>query len=111
MLAAVRALVSDDVKTQTMGSDSVPMEIEGVGDVVVGVGVEDGSVWKGTAIRVEVPGVGKAPSAVWVAKILAAITVACASSLACEGPQAAKTALINRQAASNAFLFISMTSL
>lgn len=61
----------------------------GVG-VLVGIGVDVG-------VDVEVSvGVSVGASAVWVAKVLAAIFVAWASSSAWEGPQATKMALVNR---------------
>jgi len=64
--------------------------------VGIGVGVKVGvGVGVGVGVKVGV-GVSVGASAVWVAKVLAAIFVAWASTSAWDGPQATKMAPVNR---------------
>ena len=76
----------------------------GTSDAVSGTGV-------GVAVGDTSVGISGGASVVWVAKMLAAISVALASGSAGEGPQATKMAPANRQTKTrNAFFSTFMTS-
>lgn len=94
----VSASASGDTQARVAVGLGVSVGVGVSVDVGVGVSVSVG-VGMGVGVDVKVGvGVSVGASAVWVARMLAAILVAWALSSAWEGPQAARMALVNRHA-------------